>query len=59
MSHVATALEPEALAYYKQRAKDLQAKWGLAEFEAQKKAYANMLNRFLPEGHPVLRYYKV
>ncbi len=59
MSHVSTALEPEALEYYERRAKDLQAKWGLAEFQAQKKAYAEMLHRFLPEGHPVLFYYSL
>ncbi len=59
MSHVSTALEREALEYYDQRAKELQTKWGLAEFQAQKKAYAEMLHRFLPEGHPVLMYYKV
>ena len=40
MSHVSTALGPEALEYYEQRAKELQPKWGLAEFQAQKKAYA-------------------
>ena len=59
MSHVATQLGAEELAYYRQRARDLYRKWGVPPKEARRKAYAEMLNRFLPPEHPVLRYYKV
>ncbi len=58
MSHVATQLDEEALKFYEERAKELQDKWGSDERSARKKAYAEMLHRFLPAGHPVLRYYK-
>ena len=59
MSHVATQLDEGALKYYEERAKELQDKWDSDERSARRKAYAEMLHRFLPEGHPVLRYYKV
>ncbi len=58
MSHAATQLDEDALKYYEERAKELQDKWGSDECSARRKAYAEMLHRFLPAGHPVLRYYK-
>ncbi len=58
MSHVATQLDEDALKYYEERAKELRHKWGSDERSARKKAYAEMLHRFLPAGHQ-LRYYVV
>ena len=58
-SHVATQLDEEVLKFYEERAKELRHKWGSDECGARRKAYAEMLHRFLPEGHPVLRYYAV
>ena len=58
MSHVSTHLGEEELAYYKQRARDLHRNWGLDVKVARRQAYSEMLHRYLPQGHPVLRYYK-
>ena len=56
MSHVATALPDEAQVFYDDRVIALEDD-GLSEDTAMNYAYAEMLHRFLPEGHPVLRYY--
>ena len=59
VSHIATHLGGTERKYYEQRAKELQEKWGLSPKEAERRTYAEMLHRFLPPGHPVLRYYRV
>ena len=57
MSRVATQLDEDALKYYEERAEELRHKLVSDERNARRKAYAEMLHRFLPEGHLVLRYY--
>ena len=56
MSHVNTALSDEANTFFQGRVEFLE-EWGMNEAAAMNKAYAEMLHRYLPEGHPVLRYY--
>ena len=54
MSHVQTHLENDALKAYRKRARELR-KHGVEKPRQQ--AYAEMIHKFYPEGHPVLRYY--
>jgi len=59
MSHVVTQLDEDALKFYECRAKELREKWGIDDCSARRKAYSEMLHRFLTEDSPVLRYYKI
>ena len=57
MSHVATTLGHDELNFYEYRCRELVGKWGLDETTAHRKAYAEMLHRYLPPDSPVLAYY--
>ena len=58
MSHINTALSDEQQDFYDGRVRLLE-EWGMDEAVAMKRAYAEMLHRFLPADSVVLLSYPV